>query len=762
MFNNMENLEFNSIPSFQLIILFFVILGIFFMIFLLPKLTKQKLVNKNEHGSAKFAGIKEIKSVFSKEKIEKPNVAGFPVFYEKKNRKFKYVYFDKSSAHFLTIGSTGSGKSVGVVIPSCILFANAKEKHSVVVTDPKAEIFEKTGRIFSDNGYEVITLDFRNPSKSKRINLMQPIISEWQLHCEYNKIMLNLLAYYLKLNKIDIETIQKGENITKDLEKLKVTDQYLKEIIKNNINKLPIGEGFFNDDVLLEKFLKDKNIDVKEIKNNKNCKEIEELLIQAHNFSLKHQAEANRFVISLSNLIFTDNNANDKFWINSAKNLFIGIVGIFLEDYKLGLIDEKKINVSSIKKFQNSTLTKVNQSYMQQNLSSREYGDLSKDYLTSIFSAAENTYKSITTVFAEKMAIFDDLNVEHITSANDFNFIDLGTKPIALFIIVPDEEQSYYQLVTLIVGMLIKDLTRFANLPQNGGVLPYKVEWILDEFANCPAIDSIETTVSVARARGMRFFFFIQSFSQLERIYGKDVSKIIVDNCALVYLKTNNVETAEVISRKLGKTTIETQSINQSTNPMKIGANQTSSLMGKDLLSVTEIMSLKHKIIIFSTISNPIFSNTHLYSNLFPKFKNISKLERQTCALKRDVKNYYTIDEMKKNYTKSYNDGLNEVNKKRLLFNNKNDLYNNKMCISSNDNISNSNLLILFEMVNKMFHNRSATCLKKTENYFIFKINGLLNSFEISKLKKMLNKHCAIIIAKNNQLKETILYILEN
>ena len=93
MFNNMENLEFNSIPSFQLIILFFVILGIFFMIFLLPKLTKQKLVNKNEHGSAKFAGIKEIKSVFSKEKIEKPNVAGFPVFYEKKNRKFKYVYF---------------------------------------------------------------------------------------------------------------------------------------------------------------------------------------------------------------------------------------------------------------------------------------------------------------------------------------------------------------------------------------------------------------------------------------------------------------------------------------------------------------------------------------------------------------------------------------------------------------------------------------------------------------------------------------------
>ena len=37
----------------------------------------------------------------------------------------------------------------------------------------------------------------------------------------------------------------------------------------------------------------------------------------------------------------------------------------------------------------------------------------------------------------------------------------------------------------------------------------------------------------------MRFQFFIQSFSQLDNVYGKDVAQIILDNCGLVYLKTN-------------------------------------------------------------------------------------------------------------------------------------------------------------------------------------------------------------------------------
>ena len=45
------------------------------------------------------------------------------------------------------------------------------------------------------------------------------------------------------------------------------------------------------------------------------------------------------------------------------------------------------------------------------------------------------------------MQIFDDLNVENITSSSDFEISSLVDKPSVLYIIVPDEDKSYYQLV---------------------------------------------------------------------------------------------------------------------------------------------------------------------------------------------------------------------------------------------------------------------------------------------------------------------------
>ena len=249
------------------------------------------------------------------------------------------------------------------------------------------------------------------------------------------------------------------------------------------------------------------------------------------------------------------------------------------------MIPENKINVSSIKKFQNSSLLKENQIYLQRNLNTRDYGTISKDILLLFYRRVKIHINQLQLSLAKKMQIFDDLNVENITSSSDFEISSLVDKPSVLYIIVPDEDKSYYQLVTIIVGILYKELTKIANMPHNNGKLPRKIEWILDEFANCPPLSDIETIVSVARSRNMRFQFFIQSFAQLDQVYGKESSSIIQDNSALTYLKTNSIDCADVISRKLGKSTIETQSISQSTDTFKVGANKTTSLLGRELLT---------------------------------------------------------------------------------------------------------------------------------------------------------------------------------
>ncbi len=761
----MDSIRFDSINSIEMFILVLVLFAIFFILFLEPRLNKRKLENKNEHGSSKFADMKEIEKTFVKEDINNINSVGFPVWYEKKNGKFESVYFDDKSPHYLLIGSTGSGKSATVVIPECFMFATAKEKHSVVVTDPKAEIFNATSKVFKDNGYDVITIDFRSPNKSNKINIMQPIINEWKEYCRYNEIMLFLFAHFIKNNRIKLDNCNDKKYLNKIKEKYNLED-YLIDIINNN--KDDINE-FISDKKIYEKdFFKENienNVSLKEYLLSKSNEEIILMIREYQNLSSKHQAESNRLVISLADLIFVDNDTNDKFWINSAKQLFIGICGIFLEDYQKGLISENKINISSVKKFQNSSLIKENQTFLQRNVNNRKYGSLSKDYLTSILSAAENTYKSITAVFGEKMAIFDDLNVENVTSSNEFNFTDLGSKPTALYIIVPDEDRAYFQLVTIIIGMLTKDLTRFANLPENKGKLPIMVEWILDEFANCPQLNSIQTLVSVARSRRMRFQFFIQSYGQLSQVYGKDVASIIQDNCALVYLKTNTVETAEIIAKKLGRATVETNSMSKSTDPMKVGANKTISLMGKELLTATEIIALKYKTIIFPTISNPIFRDTYIYSDLFPQFKKLEGIERETKVLKRVTSNYYTVEELKKS-SEIKNERVLKQTTKNIQDKFKQDIQKeiNRATKKIEPTSADEEIIdndIMNDLKNKLFVKYDVSINKGTDSYSLL-IDKVINKMEIKEIEDYAKTNYSFGVSRNLSKGTTKITIWEN
>ena len=755
----MDNIKFDAMSPSMTLLLFLIIGLILFILIIEPKLSRRKLKNNNEHGSSKFADIKEIKENFDKEELNNINMSGFPVWYEKEKGKFKNVYYDNKSPHYVLIGSTGSGKSITVSIPICIQFATAKEKHSVVLTDPKAELFKTTGKIFEENGYDVVTIDFRNPTKSSKINIMQPIIDEWKEHCIYDKNMMFFLSYFIKSNKILIGKMFSNKKYQEQIiDKYKLVD-YIIEVIKNNQEELEKNiknKKYFDN----YSYMEYTNEELKGYLSNLSNLEILDKIKEMQNNSSNHQAEANHLVISLANLIFTEKESKDPFWINSSKQLFIGLAGIFLEDYKKGLIDENKINIASIKKFQNSSLIKENQMYLQRNLNTRSYGNLSKDYLTSILSSAENTYKSVTAVFGEKMSIFDDLNVENVTSISEFNFTDVGRKPTALYIIVPDEDKSYYQLVTIILGMLIKDLSKFANMPENNGMLPVKVEWILEEFANMPPINDIHVSVSVARSRGMRYIFFIQSFAQLDQIYGKEIASIIIDNSALCYLKTNSVECAQIIEKKLGRATITTNSLSTSTDPFKVGGNQTTSLLGRELLTANEIISLKYKTIIFPVFGNPIFRDTYMYSDLYPKYKKVAICEREIKVLKRLTDNYYTVEKLREYYDKESNNKEKVITRK-IITSSQRQTKNKMRRIIKNVNGEN-NVVSLLNNLKDWFTNRIISEMKDDDNVYTLEIVTLLNKMDLIRLKKLFTNDITVEIASNKKIRKTIISFWNN
>ena len=78
------------------------------------------------------------------------------------------VYVDPGDSHTLIIGSTGSMKSRLMCMPGLEIMSRAGE--SVVVTDPKGELFDTVGAAFYQRGYDVGVINLRDPMKGMRWN----------------------------------------------------------------------------------------------------------------------------------------------------------------------------------------------------------------------------------------------------------------------------------------------------------------------------------------------------------------------------------------------------------------------------------------------------------------------------------------------------------------------------------------------------------------------------------------------------------------
>ena len=137
---------------------------------------------KREYSKIKTKEIKEEKQkVFKKggivlgreERTVLSKCSTFPFF---KTRKVEDIYFVGDNVHTLTVGATRSGKTRCLVIESIYNCGLAGE--SMIISDPKGELFEYTSGGLKQLGYNVVTLDFKNPMKSSCYNFLQPVINE--------------------------------------------------------------------------------------------------------------------------------------------------------------------------------------------------------------------------------------------------------------------------------------------------------------------------------------------------------------------------------------------------------------------------------------------------------------------------------------------------------------------------------------------------------------------------------------------------------
>ena len=155
---------------------------------------------KDKGGYSRWATEKEFKAelkhIYADDKTTQ--VAGIPLINNGRD-----IWVDNGEFHNLIIGSTGSGKTEMLVQPMVKILA--KKGESMIITDPKGEIYENNANELKEKGYNVVLLNFRDPQKG---NSWNPLTLPYELYKAGNKDKANELLDDLAMNILYDEKAQ--------------------------------------------------------------------------------------------------------------------------------------------------------------------------------------------------------------------------------------------------------------------------------------------------------------------------------------------------------------------------------------------------------------------------------------------------------------------------------------------------------------------------------------------------------------------------
>ncbi|AEM79760.1 VirD4-like conjugal transfer protein, CD1115 family [Thermoanaerobacter wiegelii] len=121
---------------------------------------------RGEYGTARWRTEKEISKTFTVWNVSSnPPKGGFVVGFNPAAGK---AWLDAGDTHLLVIGSTRSGKSRRIILPT--IWALAKAGESMIVSDPKGELYGYSSEYLKKLGYKVILIDLRNPYRGNQWN----------------------------------------------------------------------------------------------------------------------------------------------------------------------------------------------------------------------------------------------------------------------------------------------------------------------------------------------------------------------------------------------------------------------------------------------------------------------------------------------------------------------------------------------------------------------------------------------------------------
>lgn len=503
------------------------------------------------------------------EQEKKDGIAVYAVY----NTKKKDMDINISApAHGLIIGATGSGKTTTFINPVIQILGHTSAGSSMICTDPKGELFQLHSKFLKEHGYNVMVLDLRDPYSSFRWNPLGDIYDRYQT--------------YLHTGDEIYEC-----TVPPDPEKLKL--QAPAEEYEGATWYEYKGKAYLDRRRLITEVRVEKQKIYDELYEDLN---------------------------DLISVICPIESKDDPVWEKGARSIIMATCLAMLEDSEnpeLEMTREKFCFYNINKAISNSEneFAALKDYFKGRPKLSKAVG-LSRQVL----SAADQTLSSYMSIAFDKLSMFNDEGLCALTSATDIEPEKFAYEPTALFLKIPDEKDTRHALAAVFVLCIYKALIKVASGREDLS-LPRNVYFLLDEFGNMPKIDKFDKMITVGRSRKIWFHMVVQSYAQLNNVYGDTVADIVKSNCGIkMFIGSNDIATCEEFSKLCGNMSVATTSVSGSNTDTSGQVNYSNQLQDRPLIYPSELMKLNNK----KDTGNAIivtFGNNPLRTKFTPSYK---------------------------------------------------------------------------------------------------------------------------------------------
>ena len=450
-------------------------------------------------------------------------------------------------AHSLVIGATGSGKTTTFINPMIQLLGATAAGSSMIMTDPKGELFSLHSKFLKSRGYNVLLLDLRDTYTSSRWN---PLGGIWDMYQEFLaagdgiRLHRDNMADYPNLRQMDGPA-----------EKDEVWAEWR--------GKAYADVSHCQDDVAVTK------------------QQIYDEMYEDLN--------------DLISVICPIENEKDPLWEKGARSIIMATCLAMLEDSadpELGMTKEK-FNFFNL----NKALTNSENEFaaLKKYFEGRDPLSQAVTLSRQVLSAADTTMSSYMSITFDKLNMFNDRGLCGLTSATDIRAEEFAEKPTALFMRIPDEKDTRHGLAAVFILCMYKALIKVASAREDLS-LPRNVYFILDEFGNMPKIEKFDKMITVGRSRKIWFNMVVQSYSQLNNVYGEKVADIVKSNCGMkMFIGSNDIGTCKEFSELCGNMTVRTSSTSASMGAKEGDYSVSNQTQVRPLIYPSELQKLNNK-----------------------------------------------------------------------------------------------------------------------------------------------------------------------